>query len=261
MTLVKNGLRLLSCKMEIITSRQNKTVKLAHKLANSAKERRKQNLTIFDGISFVKDYAKKHQIKRLIVSQKIYQVEKDFVSQNLVTVVSDDLIDYLSPVKTSSGMLAIVEFSDSEQVDFDQSMIILERIQDAGNLGNIARTCLAFGIKQLILSENSVDPYHPEAIRASAGAVFDLEIVRNLNLVDFIKKHDLNYAVTTPHAGIELKQLLVKNPVFVFGNEGQGVSQEIIDLIDHKVKIKQSDKVESLNLATSVAICLYQQYN
>ncbi len=246
--------------MEIITSRQNKTVKLAHKLAHSAKERRKQGLTIFDGISFVKDFAQKHQIERLIVSQKVAELEAEFAQQYNCLVVSQELVDYLSPVKTSSGMLAIVKIPQNKQVDTNQSMILLEQIQDAGNLGNIARTCLAFGVKQLVLSEKSVDPYHPEAIRASAGAVFDLEIIRNLDFVDFVQKYDLNYAVTTPHTDVELRDLLVKNPVFIFGNEGRGVSQEIMDLVSNKIKIKQSDKIESLNLATSVAICLYQQY-
>ncbi len=249
--------------MEVITSRQNKTVKLAHKLANSSRERKKTGLTIFDGISFVKDYFDRNDdYQSIIVSQAIYQQEKDFLNHfERVIIVSDDLIDYISPVKTSSGMLLIVRMPEyALRPSLGAKTILLERIQDSGNLGSIVRSAVAFGVDQIVLSSNSASPYSPEVIRASAGTVFNVRIFQNVDLVDFVKKYDFDYVVTTPHTEVEIGQLNLKNPAFVFGNEGSGVSDELAGLIENKVKIKQSNRVESLNLAASVAICLHRFY-
>ncbi len=248
---------------KIVNSRSNKTIKQAYKLANSSRERKKTGLTIFDGVSFVKDYFDRNDdYQSIMVSQAVYQQEKDFLGYfERVIIASDDLIDYISPVKTSSGMLLIVRMSEyALRPSLDAKTILLERIQDSGNLGSIIRSAVAFGIDQIVLSSNSASPYSPEVIRASAGTVFNVRIFQNVDLVDFVKKYDFDYVVTTPHTEVEISRLGLRNPAFVFGNEGRGVSDELADLVKNRVKIKQSNRVESLNLAASVAICLHRSY-
>lgn len=242
--------------MEKITSRHNTKIKLARQLSSSAKARRQFDLTIFDGVSFALEYLKKYQAEMIFITEKM--IPK--MAGRDVIIVPNDLLDYLSPVKHSSGVVIIAKTPEEQKLDVsNQNILLLDRIQDSGNLGAICRLALAFDYRAILLSDKSVDAYHPEVIRASAGAVFGLNIYQKVDLIEFIHRQTHHSVATNLDAKVDLKELTLTSPTaWVFGNEGQGISAEILSLIPNQVKINHSKEVESLNLATSVAICLYQ---
>jgi TrmH family RNA methyltransferase len=140
-------------------------------------------------------------------------------------------------------------------------IMMLDEIQDPGNLGTIIRSALAFNIDTLILSNNSVDLYNPKVIRASQGMIFHLNII-TCDLID--KIHELkedNYQIigSDVNGGTDIKNFEKEDKfVIIMGNEGQGISKEILDLCDTFVHINMSDKCESLNVGVAAGIILYE---
>ncbi len=137
----------------------------------------------------------------------------------------------------------------------------LERIRDPGNLGTIIRTCNGTGIKSLILIGNCCDPYSPEAVRASMGAIFSIKIV-NIGIDNFLSwaKEKKNKIVVT---SLKSKKNYTecnwgKKPIIVMGNEQSGVSQEIENSADEMIKIPMLGTSDSLNLSVSTGIFLYE---
>lgn len=141
-------------------------------------------------------------------------------------------------------------------------LVFLERIQDPGNLGTIIRSALAFSAGGIILSENSADPFNTKVIRASAGAVFNMPIVFIENLKAFIsqaKQNNYKIIGTSSKVSKKLNDLNFNLPsVFLFGNEGVGLSKELLNSSDEIIKIPISSKVESLNLGVSVSLVLWE---
>ena len=145
-----------------------------------------------------------------------------------------------------------------------KKIIFLERIQDPGNLGTVLRSSLAFGAGGVCLSEGSVDPFNTKVIRASAGAVFNLPVFLIDNINSFYKQakaYGYKIVATKVNAKQSLGELKLTRPlVFLFGNEGKGLSEKMVDLSDEVIKIPHSDKVESLNLGVSVSLILWELY-
>jgi len=145
-----------------------------------------------------------------------------------------------------------------------KNLIFLERIQDPGNLGMIIRSSLAFEAGGVCLSEKSVNPFNTKVIRASAGTVFSLPVFLVNNFDHFYKQvKDYGYKIisTKVSAKKTCKELKNISPiVLLFGNEGSGLSKEMINLSDEVIKIPHSDKVESLNLGVSVSVILWELY-
>ena len=239
---------------EPIRSRRNARIKQVAKIASSSKARREAKLTVVDGVNFICDY-----IKKFGQPVELYIDETKLVHYQLV---SSEVMQVISPVKPSAGALAGVKISSETLFETcDQSIILLDQVQDPNNFGAICRLALAVGIEHVLLSDGSTDAYHPNAIRASAGAIFNLKIHQKVNLTEFIKTHQqYHYLVASSHATQNIFELrLTKQIGWLFGNEGAGVRSELLSLANQAVKIPQSAQLESLNLATAVAVCLYEQ--
>ena len=131
-------------------------------------------------------------------------------------------------------------------------------------MGMILRSSLAFGAGAVCLSENSVDPFNTKVIRASVGAIFGIPVLEIDNFESFykqVKKYDYRIIGTKAEAKKALGELKSDLPaVFLFGNEGRGLSKKMIDLSDETVKIPHSGKVESLNLGVAVSLILWELY-
>lgn len=143
-----------------------------------------------------------------------------------------------------------------------KNIIFLERIQDPGNLGMILRSALAFNAGGVCLSEQSVDPFNTKVIRASAGAAFSMPVFLINDFDSFFRQaRSYNYKIlaTQINAKQSLKELKIAPPlVFLFGNEGSGLSKNMIALSDDAIKIPHSYKVESLNVGVAVSIVLWE---
>ena len=156
------------------------------------------------------------------------------------------IADYISPLFTSKL--------------FD-SAILLDRIQDPGNLGSILRTAAAFGIKKVFCSKLSAFAWSPKTLRSGSGAHFLLDIYENMNLVELIQSTSLPIYSTSPHAKINLyNHQFPKLCIWLFGNEGNGVSNELLKMSTQTLSIPHISNLESINVAASVAVCLYEKY-
>lgn len=257
--------------MTVITSREHPIIKQLVKLEKSAQFRKKNGLTILDGPHLVQSYyaafgapislvinessKNKPEIKQLteLISHQpdteLYQV-------------SDALFRLTSPVKTPSGILAIIskpapETQATQQYSF---CVLLEAIQDPGNLGSILRSAAAANVNAVYLSYDCVNAWSPKVLRAAMGAHFALNIHENCQLQEIIQQFNGKVISTTLGAKKTLYQTaLTGRLAFIFGNEGQGVSESITLATQEKVVIPMPGKTESLNVAAAAAICLFEK--
>ncbi len=251
----------------MLTSLQNPLVKQIRQLHQS-KGRREQQLFLVEGthlleeacrkdyplitVFYTPEWEEKHKYLCELVSQKAQRIElvSDRVIQSLATTVSPD------------GVVAIAPQTQTNFVNIKSLGIALDKIQDPGNLGTIIRTAVATNIDGLFVSKDSVDLYNPKVVRGSAGEWFNLHKVISENLKDEVLKlqsQGLQVLATVPNSNINYWEIDLRKPtLIVLGNEGSGISQDLIDLADYSVKIPLSNGVESLNVAISAAIILYE---
>ena len=166
-------------------------------------------------------------------------------------------------VQTPQGILAVVEKNDhNETINYTEDIIIvLDGIQDPGNLGTILRTIDSANLKQVILSSEVADPYNPKVVRSTMGAIFRVNIIECENLANTLKefqKNNYRVMVTDLGAKQSIYDLNLKGNVVVIGNEANGVSKEILDLADEKAIIPMLGKTESLNASIATGVILYE---
>ncbi|MCL1789418.1 MAG: RNA methyltransferase [Oscillospiraceae bacterium] len=177
------------------------------------------------------------------------------------TVISDDLSEYISDTKTPQGIFAMFERRE-RHVDFKKAkrIILLDCVQEPGNVGAILRSCEAFGFDGVFLSENSADVYSPKVFRASAGSVLRLPIQKKplTEIIPLLKKSGFFiYASALDENAVSLNQLdISEKTAVVIGNEGKGVSKEVLNLCDNKLYIPIKG-AESLNAGVAAGIICY----
>ncbi len=182
-----------------------------------------------------------------------------------IEILKENQFKNLSETQNSQGIIGVVSFSGFDRNLFPQGLIIaLESINDPGNLGTIMRTAWWFGVKEIIIGKNSVDVFNSKTIRASQGAIFNINVQSDIDLRDYLEaaiKKNYDVFLTTLDSDNFLKNFkynIDKNTIIVFGNEANGISEELksIPLIKD-LKIEGYSDCESLNIAQSVAIFLY----
>lgn len=261
--------------MRSISSLHNQLIKELGRLASKRSEREARQLTILDGVSLVLDYLKRGGQAQTILLDKAQTKQPAF--QEIMALSPPEchfslpaaLLQKISTVKQSPGVIAIVKTKSHSLAELQVSnspVLILDRIQDPGNLGTILRDCLAFGMQDVCLTNASVEAFAPKVVRASRGACFELNIYQKMPLPETLSHlRALNYQIiaTSPHAKVCLRQAkpLPKATAWLFGNEASGLEEVILQNVDQTIKIPQSSDLESLNLATAVAICLYEAYS
>jgi TrmH family RNA methyltransferase len=179
--------------------------------------------------------------------------------------VADHVFAKLSDTETPQGIAAVASYPvlslDSLSFSATSLSVVLDRIRDPGNLGTIIRTADAAGVEAVILLEGTCDAFMPKVIRATAGSIFNvpLALANDNQFMAWRQKHGIKIAVTAADAPRSVFDADLRGPVaFVFGNEGSGVRDAIKDSADLIVKIPLFGKAESLNVAMSAAICLYE---
>lgn len=258
--------------MTVITSRDHPLIKQLIKLESSAQYRRKAGLTLLDGIHLVQIYCSVLGAPRnLIVSQSYFEDtgNKRFLNILLgntppkITVVSNALFRAIAPVKTPAGILALIaipelkkEISSAKEI----FSVLLESIQDPGNLGSILRSAAAANVKDVYLSRQCTDAWSPKTLRAAMGAHFFLRIHENSDLQMIALQFAGTVVATSIQATRNLFEIPLSGPVaFVFGNEGAGLSKEMVQAADENIVIPMPGKTESLNAAAAAAICFFEK--
>ena len=227
-----------------ITSLQNKQIIEFGKLKQK-KYRDIENKFIVEGDHLIKEANKANKIVYTIGLDESYDYE-----------VTKDILNKLSSQVSGTNEIAIVEKLDERKVK--GNVVILDNIQDPGNLGTIIRSAVAFNIDTIILSDTCVDLYNEKTIRSSEGMLFHINILRRklASAIDELKKDGyVIYATTVDGQGNFDND---KKIAFVIGNEGNGISDEILKLCDKNITIKMNEKCESLNAGVCASILMYK---
>lgn len=254
--------------MKHVVSRDNPFFKALKKLCQSGRERRRVGRIVLDGMHLIQSHAESGgQPEEVVVSDagkqkpEIASYLATLPTERSVTWLADSLFNELTQVETSSGILAIalrpqVHFS----LGHDQDTILLDGIQDPGNVGSILRSAAAAGVRQVLLSEDCAQVWSPKVLRAGMGAHFQLDLHEGANLIAFLDDYTGTAVSTTlDPAADSLYALDLRSPVgWVFGSEGQGVRPEVMASVKGKARIPMPGMSESLNVAAAAAICLFE---
>lgn len=243
--------------VKIINSHQNPLIKNTKKL-HQKKYRFLEKKFIIEGFHLVDEALKLNKIEIIFILDTHYQNYQNF---NNVIIVNQDILNIISQNESPQPIIGVCNFFDQENQINDDTVILLDNIQDPGNLGTILRTCVAFNIKKIYLSSNCVDIYNYKVIQASQGAIFHINIIYT-NLVEIINKLKLHnfkiYGTRLQPSSTNLKDLhFNKKRAIIFGNEGQGINKELWSMIDDNFIIKMNNKIESLNVAIALSIVLF----
>ena len=177
--------------------------------------------------------------------------------------VSEKIFLSLTNVVNPQGILAIVEKGkNANDIDYNENLfLVLDDIQDPGNMGTILRTADSLNFKQIIVSKDCADIYNPKVVRSTMGAIFRINIIESDDLVKTIKemkKHKIKILSTSLQTDKTMYNVSYDKTAIVIGNEANGVEKEIIDLTDEKIKIPMPGKTESLNASVATAVILYE---
>ncbi len=249
--------------MKLIQSRDNAFYKQLKRLAESGRERRKAGQTVLDGVHLVEAYEQAiGPVDTLIVGESAMQAGEiaRFVEGRDIVVLSDALLRDIAPVDTPSGLIAVAAMPQATAaVHRQKDAILLDGVQDPGNVGTLLRTAAAAGITQAILSPGCAAAWSPKVLRAGQGAHFVLAIHEDADLADFIARYEGTTAVTCLDGATSLYEAHWDGPLaWIFGAEGQGVRRELIDAAQLRIKIPMPGAVESLNVGAAAAVCLFE---
>lgn len=262
--------------MKAISSRDNPLVKRLHALATSARERRKLGETLLDGAHLL-DAALQGQcsLKAIVVSdsgfaQPEIQALVERCAENIPRYqLPDALFAHLSPVDTPSGVMAIIDLPPEPDsatladaaLQEAHSIVVLDAVQNPGNLGTILRTAAAAGVSEVLLTEGCAGAWSPRVLRAGMGAHFELRIHERVNAVEVLEAFPGAVLATALGEGARsLYELKLDGPIaWLFGAEGQGLSPTLLACASQRVIIPMAGAIESLNVAAAVAVCLFEQ--
>ena len=253
--------------MKHIASRDNPHFKGLKKLCQSGRERRKADRSLLDGMHLIESYVQHCGLpEEIIVSESgLLRPEISFYLKGancarLVTVLTDTLFGDLAAVETPSGIMAVVVQPRSLcGLNHEIDSVLLDGIQDPGNLGSILRSSAAAGFRQILVSSDCAQVWSPKTLRAEMGSHFQLDIHESCDLPAFLGGYRGQAILTALDAHSSLYSLCLKNPVaWVFGNEGQGVRPEVAQVTQQRVRIPMPGAIESLNVAAAAAVCLFE---
>lgn len=249
-----------------ISSRDNPFYKELIKLTGSSRQRRKAGQTLLDGAHLVQAYmlAGKRPLHLLVNSAAAQDAEIGSLIAQLsdvpLTCLDDALFGELTELKTPSGLLALIELPKPHVApSHSHFCLLLEDIQDPGNLGSILRTAAAAGCDAAFLSTGCADVWSPKVLRAAMGGHFALSIHEHADLFNVAAVFEGAIFATSLQATTRLyDSKLTGSIAFAFGNEGAGLSLDMLDVVRHKIIIPMPGKVESLNVAAAAAVCLFE---
>lgn len=238
----------------LYTSTQNEKIKNLRKL-NNKKFRDENSLFLIEGEHLVLEAYKNGYLKELLLE------ENTSLSINVPTsYLTRNVMKFISELDNPSNIMGVCT-KLVEQEELENKILVLDNVQDPGNLGTIIRSAVAFNIDTIILSDDTVDLYNSKVIRASQGMIFKINIVRKslLEVIPNLKKQGYRIYATNVKNGKSLKNVeKVSKFAIIMGNEGLGVKESISSLADDFLYIDMAKECESLNVAVAASIILYE---
>ncbi len=258
----------------MITSRTNGQIKNVRKLLDSSKARKEQGLFVIEGSKMVSElpssFAEHIFVSDSYMKEKKIGEEELAKKYNAFDIVSDEVFKSISDTVTPQGILALVNMSAlkrAKDIKYKQdagcdkqTVLILDGIQDPGNLGTMIRTSEAAGVKAVILSKDCADIYNPKTIRSTMGSIFRVPTYTCdcVTKIKELKSEGFSVYAAALDGAVAFDEVqYAKKSAIVIGNEANGISKEVLENADAKIKIPMEGKVESLNAAISGALLMY----
>lgn len=255
--------------MNVITSKDNEIIKNIKKLKDK-KYRNQQNKYIIEGMRLIEEAIKEEaSIDKIVVCEDT--ISEDSIDSQLLyeiakydcIYVSEKVFSVLTDVSNPQGILAVINKKNSiNEINYkDDIIVILDGIQDPGNLGTILRTVDSANIKQVIVTDKTADAYNPKVVRSTMGAIFRVNVIEADNVKDLvkdIKKHKFRLVATSLQTDTSIYDIDYNKVAIIIGNEANGVSDELMNVADIKIKIPMLGKTESLNASVATGIIIYE---
>ena len=251
----------------MITSSSNAQVKQMIQLNKKARERRKQDVFLVEGLRMFREVPRERLVKTYVSESFLEDPEHQVLLQGIpYEMVKDSVFAQMSDTLTPQGVLTVVRqyhYTMEELMGEKEHplFLVLEDLQDPGNMGTIVRTGEAAGISGIIMSKDSADIYNPKVIRSTMGSIFRVpfSIVDDLAAaVDTLKDNGITTYAAHLKGELYNSGSLTKDCALLIGNEARGLSEEISAKADKLIKIPMHGKVESLNAAVATAILMYE---
>ena len=248
----------------MISSRNNAKIRNVRKLLSSAKERKLTGTFVIEGVRIVKE-APAEAVEQLFVSESLSHTgEIDLSLYKNAEIVSEDVFRSFSDTVSPQGVLAVVrkpEWTADPSAFTDRCrLLLLDDIQDPGNLGTILRTAEAAGVDLVVMSEGCVDIFNPKVIRSTMGSIFRVPFIIDdlVSVIEVLKTEGITvYGAALEDATDFRDTAFSDRSAVVIGNEGNGISRSVLNSVSEKVRIPMAGEIESLNAAVSAAILLY----
>jgi len=255
--------------MKLITSPYNSLFKELKLLATRSQTRRKMGKSLLDGIHLAESYLQYYGLPALCVAS-----ESALLNAEAAALIArceaggaqcvafpDAQFNVFSQVEHGIGLLFVIDTPQfAPPATLTQSAVLLDNLQDPGNLGSILRSAAAAGIKQIYCSSGTVYAWSPKVLRAGMGAHFLLQIFENVDLLERVASAQIPVLATSSYAQKSVFKADLKAPVaWLFGHEGQGVAEDLLAQASEQVVIPHLGEMESLNVAAAAAICFFEQ--
>lgn len=252
--------------MSVIRSRDNPRVKAWMRLADDPRERREHGLALIEGVHLVETFLQEGGVPSslLVAEGAVSKTEISRLAGRASTVpviLADAIFNRISDAETPAGIAAEIEIPailiDPAASD---GCVFLDGLQDAGNVGTVLRSAAAFGIRDVFVGRGCADPWSPKALRAGMGGHFFLRIALSSDLAGDVRRFGQHSVCTVAHGGEALDSLDLSGRIgWIFGSEAKGTSEAVAAAASLKATITTPGGAESLNVAASAAICLYER--
>ena len=238
----------------LITSLDNKKVKLYTSL-NDSKSRNINKLFLVMGEHLVKEAIKVNNLVDIIVLEN-YEIDFDVNME--ITYVTESIMKKLTRMPSIPKVVGICKIEDNNKL-YGNHILLLDNIQDPGNLGTIIRSSVAFNVDTIVLSNDTVDLYNDKVIRSTQGLIFHTNIIRRdlVEVINELKKNNYDILGTNVHNGVSLSNIKTNKYALLMGNEGNGLKEELQNMCDKNIYIPMNNNCESLNVAVATSIILY----
>ncbi|ALK97660.1 RNA methyltransferase [Massilia sp. WF1] len=255
--------------MKTVSSRDNPFYKDLKQLATSSQARRKAGRSLLDGVHLCQSWLDLRGLPaHCVVSEDALAnpevaaiVERVEAARGPVTALPEALFGAISQVEHGVSLVFVVDTPSPQAPQvLAESAVLLDGVQDPGNVGSILRSAGAAGIRQVWCSPGTAFCWSPKVLRAAMGAHFVLEIYENVDLAALVRGAAIPVLATSGYAAECLYDVELAGPVaWVLGHEGQGVSDTLLNLASRRVAVPHAGQVESLNVAACAAVCFFEQ--
>lgn len=239
----------------LITSRDNSRIKHVRKLLDR-KNSLNEKLFVIEGENLVEEAIKNNLLTELYVldgEECNYDFNYDYVTL--------DVMKSISSLSSTPRLIGVSKYINKNKLG--NRIVILDGVQDPGNVGTIIRNCVAFNIDTVVLSKNSVNPYNDKVLRSTGGMIYNINIIISDldSIIEEIKLNNIKIYGTSLKSSIPLENIPKCDKYAIcFGNEGNGISENVLSKCDMNIRIDMESECESLNVGVSTAIVLYHMY-